>query len=189
MNNNIRKFGTLMLHGMPMPKPEKPFYRGDVIGYNGTDFEIGDTVEGKELTWLKVGNLWVCDRNILAGVSWDTLNAKGYVFGKEITIDGHRFKLRCLSGSDGSEDSYGAGCDNEWDRFMDEYNEDNDLTHYEDMYTICQETDCDYSDYRSVRGYNSARYCSNYGAASSHSYLAFRPALEDLNPDQESSEK
>lgn len=180
--NNIRKFGTLMLHGMPMPVPEKPFHNGDVIGYNGTDFEISDTVEGKELTWLKVGGLWVCDRNILMGVSWDTLNAKGYVFGKEITIDGHRFKLRCLTGSDGSEDSYGAGCDNEWDHFMDEYDEDNDLTHYMDMYTICQETDCDYSDCRSVRGYNSARGCNSPNAAGAGACIAFRPALEDLNP-------
>lgn len=187
--NEIRKFGTLMLHGMPMPVPEKPFYNGDTIGYNGTDFEISDTVEGKELTWLKVGDLWVCDRNILAGVSWDTLNEKGYVFGKEITIDGNRFKVRCLTGSDGTEDSYGAGCDNEWDRFMDEYNEDNDLTHYKDMYTICQETDCDYSDYRSVRGYNSARTYNNNFATYTYACVAFRPALEDLNPDQENHEK
>ena len=185
MNNNIRKFGTLMLHGMPMPEPEKPYYKGDVIGYNGIDFEIGDTVEGKELTWLKLGNLWVCDRNILAGVSWDTLNAKGYVFGKEITIDGHRFKLRCLTGSDGSRGSFGEGCDNEWDQFMDEYNEDNSLAHFEDMYTICQETDCDYSDYRSIRGYNSARYYDIDSATYTDAGVAFRPALEILNPDLE----
>ena len=187
--NNIRKFGTLMLHGMPMPAQEKPFHNGDTIGYNGTDFEISDTVEGKELTWLKVGDLWVCDRNILMGVSWDTLNAKGYVFGKEITIDGHRFKVRCLTGSDGTEDSYGAGCDNEWDRFMDEYDEDNDLTHYMDMYTICQETDRDHSDSRSIRGYLSARSCGSSDAAFADTYIAFRPALEDLNPDQENTEK
>lgn len=180
--NNIRKFGTLMLHGAPMPKPEKPFYRGDVIGYNGTDFEIGDTVEGKELTWLKLGNLWVCDRNILAGVSWDTLNVKGYVFGKEITIDGHKYNVRCLTGSDGSEDSYGEGCDNEWDKLMDEYNEDNSLLHYDDMYTICQEADCDFSDYRSIRGYGSARSCDDHGATGTGTYVAFRPALEELNP-------
>lgn len=187
--NNIRKFGTLMLHGMPMPEPEKPFNNGDTIGYNGTDFEIGDTVEGKELTWLKLGNLWVCDRNILMGVSWDTLNAKGYVFGREITIDGHRFKVRCLTGSDGSEDTYGDGCDNEWDRFMDEYNEDNDLTHYEDIYTWCKEVDCDYSDCRSGRGYDSARSYSRSSAAYAYAAVAFRPALEILNSEDEKDEK
>ena len=182
MNNNIRKFGTLMLHGAPMPVPQKPFYRGDVIGFNGTDFEIGDTVEDKELTWLKLGNIWVCDRNILAGVSWDTLNAKGYVFGKEVTIDGHQYKLRCLTGSDGSKESYGEGCDNEWDKLMDEYNEDNSLLHYDKMYTICQETDRDYSGYRSIRGYNSARYSSGDFATHTGAIVAFRPALEELTP-------
>ena len=187
--NNIRKFGTLMLHGMPMPAPEKPFYRGDMIGYNGTDFEIGDTVEGKELTWLKVGGLWVCDRNILMGISWDTLNKKGYVFGKEITIDGKKFKLRCLTGSDGSRGSCRKGCNNEWDRFMDEYGENNDLTHYDDMYTWCQESDCDYSDYRLLRGYASARNYNSDFATSSSTSFAFRPVLEDLNHDQEKSEK
>ena len=100
----------------------------------------------------------------------------------------NRFKVRCLTGSDGTEDSYGAGCDNEWDRFMDEYDEDNDLTHYMDMYTICQETDCDYSDFRSVRGYSSARYYC-YSATGTYTYVAFRPALEDLNHDQENTEK
>lgn len=176
-----KKFGTLMLHGAPMPVPQKPFYKGDVIGFNGTDFEIGNTVEGKELTWLKLGNIWVCDRNILTGVSWDTLNAKGYVFGKEITIDGHKYKVRCLTGSDGSKDSYGEGCDNEWDKLMDEYNEDNSLLHYGDMYTICREADYDYSDYRPVRGYYSARYYDNSGASNANTIVAFRPVLEELN--------
>lgn len=186
---NIRKFGTLMLHGMPMPEPEKPFHRGDMIGYNGTDFEIGDTVEGKELTWLKLGNLWVCDRNILMGISWGTLNKKGYVFGKEITIDGKKFKLRCMTGSDGSRCSCRKGCNNEWDRFMDEYGENNDLTHYDDMYTWCQESDCDYSDSRSIRGYGSARNYDSFNASGTGTNVAFRPVLEGLNHDQEKSEK
>ena len=67
---------------------------------------------------------------------------------------------------------------------MDEYNEDNDLTHYKDMYTICQETDCDYSDYRSIRGYSSARNYNNHDAAFTYTYFAFRPVLEDLNPEK-----
>ena len=177
--NNIRKFGTLMLHGMPMPAPEKPFYRGDMIGYNGTDFEIGDTVEGKELTWLKLGNLWVCDRNILQGVSWETLNEKGFVFGKEVEIDGEKYKLRILTGSDGND--YGEGCDNEWDRLMSEYNEDNEILHFDDMYSWCQETDCDYSSLRSIRGYASARGYYNYNASGTYTRIGWRPALEKLN--------
>lgn len=175
----VKKFGTLQILGAAVPAPEKPYYKGDVLGYNGTNFEIGDTVAGKEITWLKLGDLWVCDRNILQGVSWETLNEKGLVFGKEVEIDGEKYKLRILTGSDGND--YGEGCNNEWDRLMDEYNEDNNLLHYDNMYSWCQETDCDYSSSRSVRGYGSARGCNDHNATSTSASLGWRPALEKLN--------
>ena len=72
---------------------------------------------------------------------------------------------------------------------MDEYNEDNSLLHYDKMYTICQETDCDYSGCRSVRGYDSARSYNLDCATNTYTHIAFRPALEDLNHDQENTEK
>ena len=178
-NENIKKMGTLRILGAAVPAPQKPYYKGDVLGYNGTDFEIGDTVPGKEITWLKLGDLWVCDRNILQGISWDTLNEKGYVFGKEVEIDGEKYKLRMLTGSDGND--YGAGCDNEWDKLMDEYNEDNELLHYKDMYSWCQETDSDYTSYRSIRGYNTARGYVGYTSSNAGASLGWRPALEKLN--------
>lgn len=178
-SNKIKKFGTLRILGAAVPAPEKPYYKGDVLGYNGTNFEIGDTVAGKEITWLKLGDIWVCDRNILQGISWETLNEKGFVFGKEVEIDGENYKMRLLTGSDGND--YGEGCDNEWDRLMDEYNEDNNLLHYDNMYSWCQETDCDYASYRSLRGYNSARSCDHNGATNTNTYIGWRPALEKLN--------
>ena len=178
-NDKVKKFGTLRILGAAVPAPQKPYYKGDILGYNGTDFEIGDTVAGKEITWLKLGDLLVCDRNILQGVSWETLNEKGLVFGKEVEIDGDKYKLRILTGSDGND--YGEGCNNEWDRLMDEYNEDNDLLHYDNMYSWCQETDCDYASNRSIRGYNSARYCNYNGATNTNTNIGWRPALEKLN--------
>lgn len=178
-SGKVKKFGTMRILGAAVPAPEKPYYKGDVLGYNGTNFEIGDTVAGKEITWLKLGDLWVCDRNILQGVAWETLNEKGFVFGKEVEIDGEKYKLRILTGSDGSD--YGEGCNNEWDRLMDEYNEDNNLLHYDNMYSWCQETDCNYSSYRSFRGYNSARSCGYYNAAIARASVGWRPALEKPN--------
>lgn len=178
-NNKIKKFGTLRILGAEVPTPQKPYYKGDILGYNGTDFEIGDTVAGKEITWLKLGDLLVCDRNILQGVSWETLNEKGLVFGKEVEIDGDKYKLRILTGSNGND--YGEGCNNEWDRLMDEYNEDNDLLHYDNMYSWCQETDCDYASTRSIRGYYSARYYNGNNAANATTIVGWRPALEKLN--------
>ena len=173
-SGKVKKFGTMRILGAAVQAPEKPYYKGDVLGYNGTNFGIGDTVAGKEITWLKLGDLWVCDRNILQGVSWETLNEKGLVFGKEVEIDGEKYKLRILTGSDGND--YGEGYNNEWDRLMDEYNEDNDLLHYDNMYSWCQETDCDYSSSWSLRGCNSARYCISGSATGTLAHwLAPRP--------------
>ena len=177
-SDKVKKFGTLRILGAAVPAPEKPYYKGDVLGYNGTNFEIGDTVAGKEITWLKLGDIWVCDRNILQGISWETLNEKGFVFGKEVEIDGEKYKMRLLTGSDGND--YGEGCDNEWDRLMSEYNEGNKVLHFNDMYSWCQETDCDYSSNRSVRGYNSARNYNNYSATSTYTTFGWRPVLEKL---------
>lgn len=137
-SDKIKKFGTLQILGAAVPAPEKPYRKGDVLGYNGTDFDIGDTVTGKEITWLKLGDIWVCDRNILQGISWETLNKKGFVFGKEIEIDNEKYTLRILTGSDGED--YGKGCGNEWDHLADEYDEDNDILHFDNMYSWCQET-------------------------------------------------
>ena len=91
-----------------------------------------------------------------------------------------------MTGSNGASGSYGKGCHNEWDEFMDQYNEDDDLTHYN---TWCKEVDCDFSGYRSVRGYHSARSCSYRSAAGTSSNLAFRPALEILASEDEKDEK
>lgn len=135
-SDKIKKFGTLQILGAAVPAPEKPYRKGDVLGYNGTDFGIGDTVPGKEITWLKLGDIWVCDRNILQGISWETLNKKGFVFGKEIEIDNEKYTLRILTGSDGED--YGKGCGNEWDHLADEYDEDNDILHFDNMYSWCQ---------------------------------------------------
>jgi hypothetical protein len=177
----VKKFGTLRILGAAVQAPEEPYHRGDILGYNGKDFEIGDTVAGKELTWLRLGDIWVCDRNILQGASWDTLNKKGFVYGKEVEIDGEKYKLRILTGSNGSE--YGEGCDNEWDQLMDAYKEDNNLLHYDNMYSWCQEEDCDYPSSRSVRGYGSARGYYNNNATSTLTVLGWRPALEKLETD------
>lgn len=177
-SNEIKKFGTLRILGEAVPAPEKTYYKGDVLGYNGTNFEIGDTVAGKEITWLKLGDIWVCDRNILQGISWETLNEKGLVFGKEVEIDGENYKMRLLTGSDGND--YGEGCDNEWDRLMSEYNEDNEILHFDDMYSWCQETNCDYSSYRSMRGCATARIYGYSTSSYADTYIGWRPVLEKL---------
>lgn len=183
-------FGSLMVKGGVVQIPEDPTYNGDMIGYNRPDIMITDTKPGFEIKWLHLkDNIYICDRGLINRVSWNTLKEAGYVDGKEVTIDGKRCLIRLMTGSDGSEGSYGNGCDNEWDLFMDKYDEDNELTHYKDMYTWCKEVDCDYSAYRSVRGCSSARGCGDCDATDAGAYVAFRPALEILTPEDEKDEK
>lgn len=177
-SEKVKKFGTMRILGAAAPAPEKPYCKGDILGYNGTDFGISDTVPGKELTWLKLGDIWVCDRNILQGISWETLNKKGFVFGKEIEIDNEKYTLRILTGSDGKD--CGEGCGNEWDHLMDEYDEDNDILHFDDMYSWCQETHYNYASHRSIRGFDSARYYNCYNATYANTNLGWRPVLEKL---------
>lgn len=64
------------------------------------NYTIGNTpaADANKLQWVKIidgdKTLLVCDRNILVTASWDDLNGQGYVTGKEITIDGARYKCR-----------------------------------------------------------------------------------------------
>lgn len=177
-SEKVKKFGTMRILGAAVPTPEKPYCKGGILGYNGTDFGIGDTVPGKELTWLKLGDIWVCDRNILQGISWETLNEKGFVFGKKIEIDNEKYILRILTGSDGKD--YGEGCGNEWDHLTDEYDEDNDILHFDNMYSWCQEAYCDDASYRSIRGCNSARNYNYNNATNADTNFGWRPVLEKL---------
>ena len=178
-------FGSLMVKGGIVQIPEDPTCDGDLIGYNRPDIMITDTKPGFEISWLHLkDNIYICDRCLINRVSWNTLKEAGYVDGKEIMIDGKRCIIRLMTGSNGVSGSYGKGCHNEWDEFMDRYNEDNDLTHYEDIYTWCKEVDCDYSGYRSIRGYSSARNYYHFNATSTYTSIAFRPALEILNTEE-----
>lgn len=109
---------------------------GDIASFSTlTDmskWKIGDTpaAAANKLQWHKVqeGNklLFICDRNILVNVSWDTLNAAGYVTGKTIYIDGQPYLCRLLKGADrqrngdtSSGGSYDGGyLPNEWDSYI-----------------------------------------------------------------------
>ena len=188
--DNTLHFGSLMVKGGIVQIPEETTYNGDMIGYNRPDIMITDTKPGFEITWLHLkDNIYICDRCLINRVSWNTLKEAGYVDGKEVTIDSKRCRIRLMTGSNGASGSYGKGCHNEWDEFMDQYNEDDDLTHYNGIYTWCKEVDCDFSDFRSVRGYSSARYCNGGNAANTDTGIAFRPALEILASEDEKDEK
>ena len=182
-----------------------------------SNYSFGNTPsdDAKKLQWVKIKDgdktLLICDRVILVNVTWNDLNSAGWIFGKEVTIDGAKYKCRSLTGGSNYRggDAYAGGTptNNEWDRFVtreevitglpapvssdldnglnstDLSSAHNQLWNWVGVYTWCQETYSSNTSSRAVRGYNSARYWYNYNAANSYPNVGFRPVLEILNTD------
>ena len=182
------------------------------------NYTFGDTpaAEANQLQWHKIQDgdktLLICDRVILVNCSWNDLNSQGYITGKEVTIDGAKYKCRVLTGGTGprsSNDYYSGGTptNNEWDRFItreevitglpapvssdldstqnatDLNSTHNQFWNWYYVYSWCQETYSGNSSYRAVRGYDSARLWSCNIATLQYAPLGFRPVLEVLNTD------
>ena len=182
------------------------------------NYTFGDTpaAEANQLQWHKIQDgdktLLICDRVILVNCSWNDLNSQGYITGKEVTIDGAKYKCRVLTGGTGprsSNDYYSGGTptNNEWDRFItreevitglpapvssdldstqnatDLNSTHNQFWNWYYVYSWCQETYSGNSSYRALRGFESARYWNYSGATNQYAYLGFRPVLEVLNTD------
>ena len=134
--------GGLACDGVPVPRPTRPWLvdldvlkpfdfapAGDIAEFEPKpDFgrwKLTDSPshETDRLIWNEVdtgsGRLLICDRVILVRVSWDDLDAAGYVDGREVTIDGRRFLCRLMSGGTafrvGKNGFAGGAPANEWD--------------------------------------------------------------------------
>ena len=182
------------------------------------NYTFGDTpaAEANQLQWHKIQDgdktLLICDRVILVNCSWNDLNSQGYITGKEVTIDGAKYKCRVLTGGTGprsSNDYYSGGTptNNEWDRFItreevitglpapvssdldstqnatDLNSTHNQFWNWYYVYSWCQETYSGNSSSRARRGCNSARRWRYHVATRQNANLGFRPVLEVLNTD------
>lgn len=79
---NIIRLGSLYLCGNPVSVED------DYLSRPNWSIEIGETVPGKEISWVAVNGIFIADRCILRDISWDNLFVQCLVFGKEITIGG-----------------------------------------------------------------------------------------------------
>lgn len=181
------------------------------------NYTFGNTpsADANKLQWVKIKDgdktLLICDRVILVSVSWDDLNAQGYITGKTVTIDGTKYKCRVLTGGNNrrNNDYYAGGTptNNEWDRFItreevisglpapvssdldtslnvtDHNSTHNQLWHWVGVYSWCQETYAENASRRAYRGYCSARYWDFFSSGYRRVFLGFRPVLEILNTD------
>ena len=130
-------------------------------------------------------SLFVADYAVTHTVSWDDLNTKSLIFGKNYASGGVDYTLRAPSvgsnytGSGNSE--RGVPQSNEWDMVLGK-NEDY-IKNWICMGSLGQDTSSKYSDRRAIRGYDSARYLNYFNATYQYAYVGFRPVLEVLNAD------
>ena len=161
-----------------------PFtYAGTIEAYKLTS-EMA-TTEAYAQQYKYAHSLFVADYAVTHTVSWDDLNTKSLIFGKDYASGGVGYTLRAPSvgssytGSGNSE--RGTPQSNEWDTIL---NKDSGyIQNWNKMYLWGQDVSSADASYRARRGYSSARYWYSNSAPLSNSSLGFRPVLEVLNPD------
>ena len=141
-------------------------------------------------------SLFVADYAVTHTVSWDDLNTKGLIFGKNYASGGVDYTMRAPSAgsqsnnNNGKDDSSTRGIpkSNEWDAILDKANQDwkdntsGYIKNWSRKYSFGQDNHADAS-IRAVRGHGSARYWRSYYASYSLLFVGFRPVLEVLNSD------
>lgn len=166
---NIIKLGSLFLDGRPV-ETGMQYVPSQTI-------EVGEMTPSKEIGWVAVNGLLIADQCLLTNVSWDDLDVQGLVFGKEVTVQGLRFKIRLLKV--GSKEDV----PNEWDAALDAVGEDDTLWHWDHKFFWGQEPVSGSVSHRAIRGYTSARHFRWSSSGHRSVYLGFRPALEPLPTD------
>ena len=129
-------------------------------------------------------SLFVADYAVTHTVSWDDLNTKSLIFGKNYASGGVDYTLRAPSvgsNSTGSGDSQrGVPQSNEWDTMLNKNS--GYIQNWNKMYSWGQDTSSAAESFRAYRGYNSARFWYYTSSSFRNVYLGFRPVLEVLNP-------
>ncbi len=129
------KLGALYYNGVELVRPTRPWdgtfdgQTGNIPAFHGdmSKYSFGPaTSEETVLYWHKFidheqnKTILICDRNLVRSISWNQLNGAGFIFGKEIELDGQRYKCRVLTGGAANRgDNYAGGqLPNEWDRYV-----------------------------------------------------------------------
>ena len=163
-----------------------PFtYAGTVNAYKLTS-EMATTEEYAQKNKYP-HSLFIADYVVTHTVSWDDLNTKSLIFGKDYASGGVDYTLRAPSvgsnfiGLGNSE--RGVPQRNEWDRMLNKNS--GYIQNGNDMYLYLwgQDTVSRNASRRAIRGCASARFWINCDATYSDPSVGFRPVLEILNPD------
>ena len=166
-----------------------PFtYAGTVNAYKLTS-EMATTEEYAQKNKYP-HSLFIADYVVTHTVSWDDLNTKSLIFGKDYASGGVDYTLRAPSvgsGNTGSGDSErGTPQSNEWDAVLDKNS--GYIKNWNGIYSWGQDTTRYNSSLRAIRGYDSGRRWNDDDATDFLPLVSFRPVLEILNPDTLSSD-
>ena len=130
-------------------------------------------------------SLFIADYAVTHTISWDDLNTKSLIFGKDYVAGGVGYTLRapsCGSGfTDSGDSERGTPQSNEWDAVLNKNS--GYIQNWNQMYSWGQDAYFGNASDPAVRGYYSARTWSLDSAAFSNPLVGFRPVLEILNPD------
>ena len=163
-----------------------PFtYAGTVNAYKLTS-EMATTEEYAQKNKYP-HSLFIADYVVTHTVSWDDLNTKSLIFGKDYASGGVDYTLRAPSvgsnfiGLGNSE--RGVPQSNEWDTMLNKNS--GYIQNWNDMYLYLwgQDTVSRNASRRAVRGCASPRFWINCDATYSDPSVGFRPVLEVLNSD------
>ena len=126
-------------------------------------------------------SLFVADYAVTHTVSWNGLNAKGLIFGKNYASGGVDYTLRAPSVGSLGNSERGVPQSNEWDTMLNKNS--GYIQNWNGMFSWGQDVSSVGASRRAVRGYDSARYWYDNYATNSYPSVGFRPVLEVLNPD------
>ena len=159
-----------------------PFtYAGTVNAYSLKNEADNDTTSYEH-------SLFIADYAMTHTVSWNELNEKSLIFGKDYAAGGVNYTLRAPSV--GFHYAYGQNAggtpgNNEWDVILDKAKQGNNdntngyVKNWQDIYSWGQDkSSATPSSDRSLRGYRSSRYWYIESATRADATLGFRPALE-----------
>ena len=165
------KFGSFYIDG----QPEFSMLCPDLRSRYTANIAFGNTVEGREMPWVKLGDLFVATKCACTGISWSDLNERGYIFGYPVQIDGRFYLCRSLQVGTAKD------CPNEWNACLDAYGDSESFWNWNKLFWGQETSKGNYAE-RIVRGMQTARARSAFLSITQSGAIGFRPVLEPLDP-------
>ena len=158
-----------------------PFtYAGTVDAYSLKNEADKDTTSYEH-------SLFIADYAMTHTVSWNELNEKSLIYGKDYAGGGVTYSLRAPSAGTAYNGHYGESAipaNNEWDTILKKSGQDSEdnttgyIKNWWPMASWGQDTWSNDTRGRTLRGYTSAHFCYGHPATGSIEDLGFRPVLE-----------